>query len=98
MGAIDHHENSYLDPRHAGPLDGSLRHWVAVTPGDTVLPFKPTAVLVAVAGALDCTGQDVAGTAVRGVVPLLTAGVWHPMRPDYIHATGTTATGIWIGE
>jgi len=98
MGASDHFENSYLDPQHVGPIAASLTHWVAVTPSDDDLPFRPRAVLVAVAGALDATGRDSAGAAVRGVLPLLAEGMWHPLRPDKIHATGTTATGVWIGE
>lgn len=79
---------------HSGGLTGPLTRFAAVTPSDdTDLVNRPRAVLVGSQG--DLSIIDEAGDTT--VIPGVAAGVWHPMRPVRIRATGTTATNIRIG-
>lgn len=53
----------------------------------TDLPFKPRAIHVSVAGNVKYVANGVT------ITEALEVG-WHPIRPDQIYATGTTATLI----
>ena len=63
----------------------------AITPSDTVdIPLKPRAVVLGVGGNLNVT--DALGTTT--LISNLTAGIFYPIRPVRIMATGTTASNI----
>lgn len=68
----------------------SPRHFFTVTPSDSVpLPHKPKYLRINGAGALRITtdgGDDITMDVV--------AGEQIPCRPDFVMATGTSATGI----
>ena len=63
----------------------------AITPSDTVdIAFKPRAVIVGNSGNLAVTDS----LGVTTIIPNVIAGIFHPIRPVRILATGTTATNI----
>ena len=66
----------------------------AVTPSDTTNLGPVRGIYAGVSGniAVRCKG-DAAPTTLVGIA----AGVWHPMRAEYIYSTGTTATDIVAG-
>jgi len=71
-----------------------LERFAAVTPSnDDELNPVPRAVLAGTAGVLSVVDADGTVTAVT-----VAAGIWHPMRPRKIRATGTTATNIVSGR
>lgn len=66
------------------------------TPSDSVdLPDRPRAIAIGTAGTLTITTED--GTDVTIPANCLAVGIWHPMRPVRIKATGTSAAEIIYG-
>ena len=62
-----------------------------ITPSDTAdIPFKPRGVIVGVSGNL----AVIDSLGVTTIIPSLAAGIFHPIRPVRVLATGTTATNI----
>ena len=64
--------------------------WFAITPHDTnSLSIKPRALYVSVAG-------DISVISSKGNTMTITVTVgYHPLRPEIVKSTGTTATGIY---
>ena len=63
----------------------------AIVPSDAIyIAIKPRAVIVGVSGNLAVTDS----LGVTTVIPNVIAGIFHPIRPVRILATGTTATNI----
>lgn len=79
---------------YASGLESPIERIVEVTPHDTNdLAFQPRAIRVNVAGLVAL--EDQYG---NSVIIEVAAGLWDPTRPVKILATGTTATGIFIGQ
>ena len=78
---------SFIAPNGTNPATGGK----AITPSDTAnLEPVTRAILVAVDGAVAVEYID--GT--QHVIPLLSAGVMHPIHVRKVLSTGTTATGV----
>ena len=71
----------------------AIENLKAITPSDTVpQTIIPRAIKCDVSGNIAIV--DVMGST---TISYFAAGVWHPVRPTNILATGTTATGIIYG-
>ena len=63
----------------------------SIVPSDTIeIPLRPRAIVVGTSGNL----AVVDGLGVTTIIPNLVAGIFHPIRPVRILATGTTASNI----
>ena len=63
-----------------------------ITPNDQVeIPFRPRAVMIGTPGNLACVDS----LGVTTVMVNLAVGIYHPIRPLKILATGTTAANIF---
>ena len=79
--------NVPLPPGSPNATDGIL-DWYVVTPDDDEdLPVVPRAILLSDDGEVK---MDSFSKKAEGVTVFLRGGVWHPMRPSRIHATGLT--------